>query len=70
MYKSRAIYCNLWLISEKAEYIVNVVANKSVVIGNNRCNYGLIFPKLCGTIDYGNKKVTTVVPHCGLFVHK
>ena len=70
MYKQRAIYCNLCLISEITEYIVNVVANKSLNIGNNRCNYGLIFPKLCGTIYYGNKKVTTMVPHRGLFVHK
>ncbi len=40
----------LWLISETTEYIVNVVANKPPNIGNNRCNYGLIFRDLCVTI--------------------
>ena len=38
--------------------VVNVVANKRANIGNNRCNYGLILSKSCGTIDYGNKRVT------------
>ena len=57
MYKQRALYCNLCLISEITEYIVNVVANKSLNIGNNRCNYGLIFCKLCVTMFMVTKKL-------------
>ena len=57
MYKQRALYCNLCLISEITEYIVNVVANKSLNIGNNRCNYGLIFLELCVTMFMVTKKL-------------